>query len=237
MKQINKPFLGKFRITQSYGVKVNYMRCGYHTGIDYALPTGTPLYSAISGRIIMANNWQLTGYGREIRIQRLSDGLITQYAHLSKVFVKTGEIVKAGTLIGNSGHSGHCISMHGGTGAHLHFGTMFNEKWFDPLKILKNNSLKLETKINYNERPRGTSHREWWAMITGNKKENYQKKIKVEEYKEIKEYTVKRGDTLSAIARKEFGTATKWEKIYEDNKKIIDNPDIIRPGQVLKIIK
>jgi nucleoid-associated protein YgaU len=48
-------------------------------------------------------------------------------------------------------------------------------------------------------------------------------------------YTVKKGDTLSAIAKREYGDAGKWRQIFEANRDIIDNPDLIHPGQELKI--
>ena len=48
-------------------------------------------------------------------------------------------------------------------------------------------------------------------------------------------YTVKSGDTLSAIAKREYGDATEWRRIYEANRDKIDNPDLIHPGQELKI--
>ena len=48
-------------------------------------------------------------------------------------------------------------------------------------------------------------------------------------------YTVVAGDTLSKIAKNMYGNANKWRKIYEANTDIIKNPDVIRPGQVLKI--
>lgn len=48
-------------------------------------------------------------------------------------------------------------------------------------------------------------------------------------------YTVVKGDTLSKIAKSMYGNANKWRKIYEANTDIIKNPDVIRPGQVLKI--
>jgi nucleoid-associated protein YgaU len=48
-------------------------------------------------------------------------------------------------------------------------------------------------------------------------------------------YTVVSGDTLSKIAKSMYGDANKWRKIYEANTDIIKNPDLIRPGQVLKI--
>jgi nucleoid-associated protein YgaU len=48
-------------------------------------------------------------------------------------------------------------------------------------------------------------------------------------------YTVVTGDTLSKIAKSMYGDANKWRKIYEANTDIIKNPDLIHPGQVLKI--
>jgi nucleoid-associated protein YgaU len=48
-------------------------------------------------------------------------------------------------------------------------------------------------------------------------------------------YTVKAGDTLSAIAKREYGDATEWRRIYDANRDQIDDPDLIHPGQELKI--
>jgi nucleoid-associated protein YgaU len=48
-------------------------------------------------------------------------------------------------------------------------------------------------------------------------------------------YTVKKGDSLSKIAKRVYGDAQQWRKIHEANRDIIDNPDLIYPGQVLKL--
>lgn len=48
-------------------------------------------------------------------------------------------------------------------------------------------------------------------------------------------YTVKAGDTLSAIAKAHLGDASKYHAIFEANKDILTDPDKIKPGQVLKI--
>jgi nucleoid-associated protein YgaU len=48
-------------------------------------------------------------------------------------------------------------------------------------------------------------------------------------------YTVAKGDTLSAIAQREYGAASKWKVIYEANRDKISNPDRIQAGQVLVI--
>ena len=50
-----------------------------------------------------------------------------------------------------------------------------------------------------------------------------------------KTYTVVAGDTLSKIAKREYGDASKWHQIYEANKDTIKNPDLIYPGQTFKI--
>jgi nucleoid-associated protein YgaU len=48
-------------------------------------------------------------------------------------------------------------------------------------------------------------------------------------------YTVAKGDTLSAIAKREYGDANQWRAIFEANRGTISNPDRIQPGQVLTI--
>ena len=48
-------------------------------------------------------------------------------------------------------------------------------------------------------------------------------------------YTVRKGDTLSAIARQRYGKASHWHAIFEANRDQISDPDLIRPGQVLKL--
>jgi nucleoid-associated protein YgaU len=48
-------------------------------------------------------------------------------------------------------------------------------------------------------------------------------------------YTVVKGDSLSKIAKREYGDANKWHKIFEANKDVIDDPDLIEVGQDLII--
>jgi len=49
------------------------------------------------------------------------------------------------------------------------------------------------------------------------------------------EYTVQKGDTLSHIARAHYGKASEWPRIFDANRDLLDDPDRIQPGQVLKI--
>jgi nucleoid-associated protein YgaU len=48
-------------------------------------------------------------------------------------------------------------------------------------------------------------------------------------------YTVQKGDSLSKIAKREYGDAQSWHRIYEANRDTIKNPDLIYPGQVIRI--
>jgi nucleoid-associated protein YgaU len=52
---------------------------------------------------------------------------------------------------------------------------------------------------------------------------------------EARTYTVEKGDTLSHIAKAHYGKASKWRAIFDANRDILDDPDKIRPGQVLTI--
>ena len=48
-------------------------------------------------------------------------------------------------------------------------------------------------------------------------------------------YTVQKGDTLSAIAQHHYGKASRWHAIFDANRDQLDNPDLIKPGQVLRL--
>jgi len=48
-------------------------------------------------------------------------------------------------------------------------------------------------------------------------------------------YTIQKGDSLSKIAKREYGDAQQWPRIFEANRDIIKDPDLIHPGQVLRI--
>lgn len=84
-----------------------------HTGTDIAAPLGTPVIAAMTGRILLADF--LGGYGMVVAIEHAQGTQQTLYAHLSELFVKPGEQVKQGTVIGRVGTTGNS------TGPHLHF--------------------------------------------------------------------------------------------------------------------
>lgn len=50
-------------------------------------------------------------------------------------------------------------------------------------------------------------------------------------------YTIQQGDTLSKIAKREYGSADKWDTLFDVNREVIDHPDRIYPGQTIRIPK
>jgi murein DD-endopeptidase MepM/ murein hydrolase activator NlpD len=104
---------------------------GYHTGVDFAVPTGTDIIAVADGKIENAS-WG-NSYGTQL-VQKVEGGWVI-YAHLSKALVKPGATVKKGQHIGESGNTGNS------SGPHLHFEMRDNIRWsagkdIDPAKIL-----------------------------------------------------------------------------------------------------
>jgi murein DD-endopeptidase MepM/ murein hydrolase activator NlpD len=99
-----------------------------HMGVDYAAPTGTPVWAAASGKIIF-RGWR--GGAGNCVIVKHDNGLQTVYMHLSK-FRKgqnVGQRVEGKTVIGYVGSTGMS------TGPHLHFGVKKNGRYVDPMQI------------------------------------------------------------------------------------------------------
>ncbi|TLS47966.1 LysM peptidoglycan-binding domain-containing protein [Streptomyces montanus] len=85
---------------------------GYHTGVDFVVPTGTSLKAVGAGTVVSAG-WG-GAYGNQVVI-KLNEGHYAQYAHLSSLSVSAGQSVTEGQQIGLSGATGNV------TGPHLHF--------------------------------------------------------------------------------------------------------------------
>ena len=101
----------------------------YNGGIDWAIPTGSPVEAAQAGTVTVARA-DATGYGTHVRIQH-GEGYLTIYGHGSKLLVKAGEKVEAGDVIMLSGNTGNS------TGPHLHFELRHNGKAIDPQPLLR----------------------------------------------------------------------------------------------------
>ncbi|CAF1105479.1 unnamed protein product [Rotaria sordida] len=102
-------------VTTPFGKKGSWS-AGYHTGADYACPTGTKVVAAKAG-VVKSGNWG-AAYGTHIIIEsKDAAGKVIRhlYAHLSKKMVSVGAKVKAGQQIAKSGNTGRS------TGPHLHY--------------------------------------------------------------------------------------------------------------------
>ncbi len=97
-----------------------------HLAIDYGAPTGTPIMAVGDGTIVFAG-WK-GGFGNYIDI-RHNGTFKTQYAHLSKFAVKSGQAVKQGEVIGYVGSTGFS------TGPHLHYQVEVNGQLVNPLEV------------------------------------------------------------------------------------------------------
>jgi hypothetical protein len=125
-------------VTQLFGENSDsYPLTKGHNGVDFGIPTGTPIYAAHDGSIIRAD-MDSTGYGNHVRILHL-EGWGTLYGHMQSFSVGQGRQVKAGDVLGLSDNTGHS------TGPHLHFelrSSMLNgQSAVDPMPYLKNSGL------------------------------------------------------------------------------------------------
>jgi len=98
-----------------------------HKGIDIGVPSGTPIHAAKAGVVFFSG--EMSGYGNVILIDHGS-GLVTLYAHQSKLIAPSGASVAVGETIGLVGSTGHS------TGPHLHFEVRINGVAYDPLAYL-----------------------------------------------------------------------------------------------------
>jgi murein DD-endopeptidase MepM/ murein hydrolase activator NlpD len=103
-----------------------------HKGLDLLGQVGTPVLAARSGRVIAAR--QNNGMGKFVVIEH-SGGIATLYGHLSEIWVREGQYVRQGQLIGAIGKTGNANSS--GIMPHLHFEVRKNGAHQDPLEYLE----------------------------------------------------------------------------------------------------
>lgn len=106
------PVTGRLTTPYGYTRYVNGKFNSIHRAVDLAAPTGTKVLAANSGKVVLAEELYLTG--NSIYIDH-GMNLFSQYAHMSKLLVKTGDEVKVGQIIGEVGTTGFS------TGPHMHF--------------------------------------------------------------------------------------------------------------------
>ena len=254
MTNLNFPFDNQnIRISSNFGIR-NHPKDGvikFHNGIDIPAPIGTDIKSMSSGIVIYSGI--AGGYGNVV-VVRNDDGTGTSYlyAHMSKVFVNKGQIIKAGEIFATVGKTGI------GTGPHLHLekinstGTSIIEKntsntslgiYSDfsirapnqqyRLNPLEDLNLAKEVKLDLKINTQNTSSQQAIDLILGKNQAtdpNQTKIIDLSDYDKVtinntetNSYEVKSGDTFNNIADKLIAEG----KISSRQDLIDANPDII----------
>lgn len=205
------------KINSNYGYRPRFGRM--HKGVDLHIRMNDTIYAAFDGKVRLTN-YEAKGYGNYIII-RHPNGLETVYGHLNRALVKANQTVRAGQPIALGGNTGRS------TGPHLHFETRFMGYAINPCAIFDfaNQTTHTDTytfsKATYTQARNYAPGRETRAS-----KENPYKSAKTQ----ASTYTVKRGDTLSAIARS-YGMSTTTLRRLNG----MDSDDRIHAGQVLKL--
>ncbi len=130
--KLGMPIRDNYRITSNFGTRTHPIsgKKHTHTGTDFGAPSGTAIYAAEDGVVLISQSW--SGYGNCIIIDH-GNGLWTLYGHIQNggLLVEKGETVKRGQHIAKVGSTGNS------TGPHLHFEVRKNEVAVNPGGYLK----------------------------------------------------------------------------------------------------
>ena len=115
-----------YRLSSSFGYRKDPFtgRSKRHTGVDFALKPGNPIYSTGDG-VVESVKFEFFGYGNSVVVDH-GFGYKTRYAHLKSVGVVEGMKVKRGECIGESGNSGRS------SGPHLHYEVLYKGNYVNP---------------------------------------------------------------------------------------------------------
>lgn len=140
-KNMSANLAGKFRLREMFRSPLGgrfssffgnrkhpiYRSTRFHNGIDIASPYGTYIGASREGRVV-STGW-MGAYGKAVIVEH-GDGYRTLYGHMSVIYARPGQQVRAGKVIGRVGSTG--LS----TGPHLHFTLWHNGRLLNPLDVL-----------------------------------------------------------------------------------------------------
>ena len=124
------PITAKWRLTSPYGNRADPFTGvkKFHTGMDMAAPTGTPVKATLDGKVVAVSFNQV--YGNYVIVSHIN-GYQSLYAHLHAATVKVGQRINQGEKLGLVGSTGYS------TGPHLHFTVYKNGKLVNPQELVK----------------------------------------------------------------------------------------------------
>lgn len=142
ISKIYMPLKSGISVTSPFGTRIHPIFGGrkLHNGADLKA-NYEKVYSVMDG-IVTASGWDPKGGGNYIKVKH-SNSFVTAYMHLSEIYYKVGEFVKAGFTIAKSGNSGNS------TGPHLHFSVIENGNYINPIRFL-NDLIKANNLIAQN---------------------------------------------------------------------------------------
>ena len=128
------------RVSSDFGPRTDPVEGGsrFHTGVDLAVPEGTPIKAALNGVVKAAG--PRGAYGNAVEIDH-GNGMTTLYAHNSEVGVTAGQQVRAGEVIAAAGQTGRA------TGAHLHLEVRMEGKPINPRSALNAYRIRVEDTV------------------------------------------------------------------------------------------
>ncbi|QHF07156.1 peptidoglycan DD-metalloendopeptidase family protein [Pseudomonas syringae] len=118
-KPVNGPLSSKFGVRRFF----NGEERNPHSGLDFAVPAGTPIKTPAAGKVILTGNYFFNG--NTVFVDH-GQGFISMFCHMSKIDVKVGDLVPRGGVVGKVGATGRA------TGPHMHWNVSLNDARVDP---------------------------------------------------------------------------------------------------------
>jgi len=120
---LDKPVSGP--LSSRFGVRrfFNGEERNPHSGLDFAVPAGTPIKTPANGKVILTGNYFFNG--NTVFVDH-GQGFISMFCHLSKIDVKPGQVLTRGAVVGKVGATGRA------TGPHMHWNVSLNDARVDP---------------------------------------------------------------------------------------------------------
>ncbi|MBP5334385.1 MAG: peptidoglycan DD-metalloendopeptidase family protein [Bacteroidales bacterium] len=213
------------KVSSRYGKR----RGRYHRGTDMPMPKGSEVYATFDGKVRVAK--YSSGYGNLVVI-RHTNGLETFYGHLSQINVKQDQWVEAGQVIGLCGATGRA------SGSHLHYEVRYLGYAIDPEWMLDMDSQELRQSVlvirksmlypESSYSPESDDEEE--AIAEADEADRLEQERLEAERKAARYVTIRSGDTLSTIAKREGTTVSALCKLNN-----ITTKTILRVGRTLRV--